>query len=93
MPRKSRKRRGKYAYQDKKRTQAPAVTTTESPVAAHTDKPATPPPETAPPVSVPTPAPTPIVARYPYIGGELRRIGILAGIMIAVLVILSLVLS
>ena len=93
MPRKSRKRQGKYAYQDKKRKQAPTVTTTGSPVAAHTDKPAIPPPETASPVSMPIPAPTPVVARYPYIGRELRRIGILAGIMIAVLVILSLVLS
>ena len=35
---------------------------------------------------------TPTVARYPRISTELRRIGILAGIMLTVLIILSLVL-
>lgn len=42
------------------------------------------------PVRAPSPAAT--VARNPYISGDLRRIGILAIIMIAVLVVLSRVL-
>ena len=47
----------------------------------------------APSASVPTPMATPTVARYPYIVGELQRIGILAGIMLAILIVLALVLS
>lgn len=31
--------------------------------------------------------------RYPYVAGELRRAGILAGIIIAILVVLALILS
>ncbi|MCD6453385.1 MAG: hypothetical protein J7K77_03770 [Dehalococcoidales bacterium] len=38
-----------------------------------------------------TPAP-PAAARYPYLAGELKRVGILAAILIAVLIILSRVL-
>jgi hypothetical protein len=43
--------------------------------------------------SVPTPKAAQTVARYPYIVTELRRIGILAGIILAILVVLALVLS
>ena len=43
--------------------------------------------------SVPTPSATVTTVRYPYITTELRRIGILAGIMLVVLVVLSLVFS
>ncbi|MDI6814914.1 MAG: hypothetical protein QMC90_02370 [Dehalococcoidales bacterium] len=45
---------------------------------------------------VPTPSvsvPTLTTVRYPYIITELQRIGILAGIMLAILVVLALVLS
>ena len=42
--------------------------------------------------SVSTPA-TQTAVRYPYIVAELRRIGILAGIMLVILVVLALVLS
>ena len=44
-------------------------------------------------VDVPIPVVTLTTVRYPYIATELRRIGILGGIMTAVLVVLSLVLS
>ena len=40
-----------------------------------------------------SPRVTPTPARYPYIITELRRIGILAGIMLAILVVLALLLS
>jgi len=42
---------------------------------------------------VPTKASTPTLVRYPYITRELWRIGILAGIMVAILVVLALVLA
>lgn len=46
-----------------------------------------------PSVSVPTSMVTLSTARYPYIVTELRRIGILAGIILAILVVLALVLA
>ena len=49
----------------------------------------------APSVKVAAPSvkePTPAVARYPQISNELRRIGMLAGIMLVTLVVLALVL-
>jgi hypothetical protein len=57
-------------------------------------------PETTPPVKAVTPppaapAPRKTVAglRYPYVAAELRRIGLLAGIIMVVLIVLALVLS
>ena len=47
----------------------------------------------APSASVPTQTPAPTIAKSPYILTELRRIGILAGIMLAILIVLALVLS
>ncbi len=43
-------------------------------------------------VREPVPGPTSAVVRYPYISAEMRRIGILAGIIISILVVLALVL-
>jgi len=42
--------------------------------------------------STATPKPKPTTARYPFIAAELKRIGILAGAMVAILVILAVVL-
>jgi len=94
MPSKSRRKRGKYSPPIKKRKgkRTPVLTTAEQPVATQTYEPATPPPVAAPAASVPTPISTPAAVKHPYITGELRRIGIIAGIMLAVLVILSFVL-
>ena len=50
-------------------------------------------PKVAPSISIPTPVATQAAARYPFVAAELRRIGILAGIMLAVLVVLALALS
>ena len=60
----------------------------QQPAVAQTYKPVAPPKVTAPSVKEPTPA----VARYPQISNELRRIGMLAGIMVVTLVVLALVL-
>jgi len=44
------------------------------------------------PLSAPVPAKKTEVARHSYVRGELRRIGILAGILVIILVVLSLAL-
>ncbi len=56
---------------------------------AQPDKPAAPPKAATPSAGVPALA----SVRYPYVVTELRRIGILAGIIVVILVVLSLVLS
>jgi hypothetical protein len=95
MPSKSRRKRGKRSFQGKKRKGrlTPVLKTAEQVTASQTGTPAAPSTVTAPPVSKPVPAPTPMAARYPYVTSELKRIGIIAAIVIAVLVILSRVLS
>ena len=94
MPNKSRRRRGRYSFQGKKKKgkRTPALTTTEQPVATQTYERATPSPVTAPPAGVLTSTPRAAAVKHPYVASELRRIGIIAGIMLAVLVILSFVL-
>jgi hypothetical protein len=81
--------------------QQPAVAQTYKPVAppkvtAPSVKVAAPPVKvTVPPVKVAAPSvkePTPAVARFPQISNELRRIGMLAGILLVALVVLALVL-
>ena len=62
-------------------------------VVAQTYKPASHPEISAPPAGVPTTTVTPTATQYPYIASELRRIGILAGVMLVILVILALVFS
>jgi len=49
--------------------------------------------EVAPTAEIKTPKATATTVRYPYIAAELRRTGILGGIMLAILVVLALVLS
>ena len=94
MPSKSRRKRGKQSFHGKKRKGklTPVLKTAEPATVSQTGAPAAPPAVTAPPASKPVPAPTPTAARYPYVSSELKRIGIIAAIMIAVLVILSRVL-
>ncbi len=95
MPSKSRRKRGKYSFQGKKRKGklTPVSKTAEQAVTTQTHVPAAPSPTTAPPAGAPTPTSKPAVTGYPYVASELKRIGIIAGIMVAVLVILSRVLS
>ena len=95
MPSKSRRGKGKYSVQSKKKkgkldhlaviTQQPAGPQAGEPV-PQPDKPAS-------LVSMPTPTVKPAVVRYPYIATELRMIGMVAGVMLSVLVVLALVLS
>jgi hypothetical protein len=87
MPGKSRRSRGKARS---KKRQGTLARVAEQHVV--TDMPVTP-TVPAPSISVPPPIATPTRARYPYVVTELRRIGILAGIMLAILVVLALVLS
>lgn len=63
------------------------------PAVAQTSQPVTPPRLSIPSVSAPTPKAAPTTAQYQYITAELRRIGILAGIVLAILIVLALVLS
>jgi len=89
MPGKSRHGRKKHSFQSKKgksRRSSPPVVTQQQPV-SQTYKPV------APLVSAPAPVSMQTATQYPHILNELRRIGILAGIMLAILVVLALVLS
>jgi hypothetical protein len=92
MTSKSRHKRGKQALPSKKkrRKQTSVLTTTvaDEP-ATPAITPATPLPPTAPPVAVPKSRPAAVAASYPYVPGELKRIGIMAVIMLAVLIVLS----
>ena len=95
MPGKSRRGHSKQLSQSKKKksrvspstiaVQKSAVASTPGPVAASK--------VAAPATSASTPIRKPIAIRYPFVTVELRRIGILAGIMLVILVVLALVLS
>lgn len=102
MPGKSRRgRKGKYAFQAKRqggasRPGAPA----QQPVVAQANQPAAPPraaptPRVAPPPPTRTAAAVAKIAagRSPYVATELRTIGILAGVMLVILIILARVLA
>ncbi len=93
MSGKSRRGRFKRSSQSRKKKSrlAPPTITAQQPAAAQTYKPVAPSKVAAPAASVPTPMPTPAAVHHPFIATELRRIGILAGIMLVVLVVLALV--
>ena len=90
MVKKSR-RRGIQPPQSKKRKrmQISPVTPSQPQAVVQTHEPTAPSTVAASPIK----EPAQVVARYPYITGELRRIGILAGIILTTLVVLALVLS
>ena len=95
MPGKSRPRKGKYSAQAKKRkvgTDRPTMPAQE-PAVAQARQPVSPPKTPVARASVPTPSAKPTAASYPYIVTELWTIGILAGIILVILVVLALVLS
>jgi len=87
---KKSQRRGRQPPQSKKRKrrQFSPVTPSQPQAVAQTYEPTA--PSTV--ASSPIKEPIQVVARYPYIAGELRRIGILAGIILTALVVLALVL-
>ena len=88
MPGKSQRSRRKHSFQGKKKKgrRSPPGVVAQQPAGIQIDKPVALPRVAVPAVSTPTPL------RYPYILTELRRIGILAGIILAILVVLALVL-
>ena len=95
MPGKSRHGRAKHSPQSKKKKSkqhflAPVA---QQQVVAQTHEPVSRPEVSAPLVSLPTPMAKLTAVRHPHIVGELRTIGILAGIMLIILAILALVLS
>ena len=95
MPGKSRHGKGKQPVRAKKKRSghgSMSVTAQPSPVSqAH--RLVSQPEVSTPPPSKSTPSSTISTIRYPYITAELRRIGILAGIALIILVVLALVLS
>ena len=95
MPSKSRHGRRKRSFQGKKKKgrRSPPGLVARQQAVIETPKPVATPKVVTPSVSAPTPMPVLTTVRYPYIITELRRIGILAGIMLVILVVLALVLS
>ena len=94
MPGKSQHSKGKHPSRRKKGKGRPGLAiAAQQPAVAQTYKPVPQPKAPPPSVSAPAPRAAPTAARHPYIISELRRIGILAGIMLAILVVLVLVLS
>ena len=89
MPGKSQHSRKKHSLQGKKKKgrRSPPGVVVQQQADVQIDKPVAPPRVAAPVVTAPT------LPRYPYVLTELRRIGILAGIMLIILVVLLLVLS
>ena len=94
MSRKSQRGRGRHIPQDKKRKdrQNPSTRVVRQQVVAQTSKPVSQPSASAP--SGTTSAQTATTStHYPYIAAELRRIGILTGIILVILAVLAWVLS
>ena len=91
MPGKSRHSHRKKLQRSKKGKSTPiaATTITQQEAVAQSGKPVVSPKVIAPSSSVSALT----SARYPFVVAELRRIGILAGIMLVILIILSFVLS
>jgi len=95
MPGKSRHDRKKHSFQGKKKKgrRSPLGVAAQRQADMQIDKSVAPPIMAAPSASAPTPMPALTAVRHPYILTELRRIGILAGVILAILVVLVLVLS
>ena len=95
MPGKSRHGRGKHPSRSKRKKgkQRFSAAVIQQQAVAETPKPVAPPRVAAPSASAPTPMPVLTAVRHPYILAELRRISILAGVILAILVVLVLVLS
>ncbi|MFQ5997270.1 MAG: hypothetical protein ACE5KP_06585 [Dehalococcoidales bacterium] len=88
MPKKSKRLKVLQSKRRKIRQQHLA-TAAQPPAVTQTDKPVAP----ARPASTPIPKATSNIVRYPYVIAELKRIGILAGIILVILIVLALALS
>ena len=94
MPGKSRRKRRKHPIQSKKGkgTLSHPTIPVQQPAVAQTHKPVSSPTVSVPSANVPAPMAKPTVGQYSYLATELRTIGILAGIMLIILIVLALVL-
>ena len=92
MPGKSRHGRGKRSFHGKKGKSRRTPPVMQQQPVSEIDKPAAPKP-VAPVAKVIAPAAAAIDTQYPHTLIELRRIGILAGVILTILVVLALVLS
>ena len=88
MPKKSRRFKALQSKRKKIRQQ-PLATAAQQPVVTQTDKPVA----SAPLASTPARKKAPDTVRYPFVVAELLRIGVLAGIILVILIVLALVLS
>ena len=95
MPDKSPHGKGKHHPQSKKSKakQRYAATVSQPQATPQIPEPSPPAGKPAPPTKVATPKATAPVIQYPYITAELRRTGILAGVILVILVVLALVIS
>lgn len=95
MPDKSPHGKGKHHSQSKKSKakQRYAATASQQQTAAPIPEPSLPASKSAPPTKVATPKATAPIIQYPYITAELKRTGILAGVILVILIVLALVLS
>ena len=95
MPGKSQRSRRKNSFQGKKKKggRSPSGVLAQRQAGIQIDKPVAPPKVVVSSVSAPTPMPVLTPVRDPYVLTELRRTGILAGIILIILVVLVLVLS
>ncbi len=95
MPGKSQRSKRKHSFQGKKKKgrRSPPGVVAQRPAGIQIDKPVALPRVVLPAVSTPAPLSGLTPLRHPYILTELRRTGILAGIMLVILVVLALVLS
>ncbi|HUU64915.1 MAG TPA: hypothetical protein VMW37_02275 [Dehalococcoidales bacterium] len=88
MPKKSRRFKALQSKRKKIRQQ-PLATAAQQPVVTQTDKPVA----SAPLASAPARKTASDTVRYPFVVAELLRIGVLAGIILVILIVLALVLS
>ena len=88
MSGKSQHSKGKRSSQKKKGGQGSLAAAAQRQAVAQAYKPVSQPEVSASSANVSASRVTPAVARHPYIASELRRIGVLAGIMLAILVVL-----
>ncbi len=95
MPGKARRRKGKYSPPSKKRKGGPsrAAIPVQQPAAVPADEPISSTKVSVPSARVPTPLVKPADIRYPHIATELRTISIMAGVVLVILVVLTLVLA
>ncbi len=92
MPSKSRRGRAKHSFQNKKRKGlGPSHIAAQPPALARSPESVAPAEVAVPSVSASPPMPKTAASHHPFITTELRRIGILAGIMLVILIVLAVV--